>query len=193
VEITKADIYEAMRSIAGYLDITPDDFERVYVAAFRHALRRLSEDVAVDDVMSVDVLAVSPASPLRDVAAAMAARHVSGVPVVDDERRPVGVVSEHDFLALMAGAGRGGGVMDVVASCALGSACLVSRVATKVAADVMTSPAVVALRGTPVAVATELLADHGVNRLPVVDGGGRVVGIVTRGDLLRRASRGGAP
>jgi CBS domain-containing membrane protein len=185
VEITEDDILEAMRKIPGYLDITLDDFKRVYEAAFRHAVRRLSEDVRVEHVMSADVVTVSPETPLRDVAAKMAERRVSGVPVVMDEGRVVGVVSEKDFLVLMTGSGAT--FMEVIAGCVSGHHCLVTSVEGKIARDVMSSPAVVVRFGEPVMVAVDLMTERGINRLPVVNDEQRLLGIVSRGDTMRRA------
>lgn len=187
VEITEEDIYEAMRNISGYLDITPDDFKHVYVAAFDHAVRRLSEDIEVEQVMSVDVVTVTPETPLEEVAAVMAARRVSGVPVVDSDGGVIGVVSEHDFLALMSGSD--GTFMEVVAACVSGQQCLVGALRGKVAREIMTAPPLVAAVGEPLMVAVERMRQRGVNRLPVLDGEERLVGILTRGDALMSARR----
>ena len=59
----------------------------------------------VTDVMSRDVVVVSPHMPLKDVARVLANRHFSGLPVVDDDRTVLGVVSEADILAKERGPG----------------------------------------------------------------------------------------
>ena len=83
IEIKDEDILEAMRAIPGYLDITPGDFKEVYRLAFQHALERLSRAVTAAEIMTTDVVAVNPDTPVAEVAAAMGRRGVSGVPVVD--------------------------------------------------------------------------------------------------------------
>jgi CBS-domain-containing membrane protein len=54
--------------------------------------------LTVRQVMRREVLTVSPATPLKDVAQLLVDRRISGVPVVDDDGRVLGVVSEADFL-----------------------------------------------------------------------------------------------
>jgi CBS domain-containing protein len=49
----------------------------------------------------------------------------------------------------------------------------------------MTTPAITTTRSTSIAAAAGLMLDHGINRLPVLDGQRRLVGIVTRADLVR--------
>jgi len=55
VDISDEDIYEAMKDISGYLDITPADLKEVYLKAYRHAVTRLTRSVKVRDVMTRDV------------------------------------------------------------------------------------------------------------------------------------------
>jgi len=98
------------------------------------------------------------ATGFKEIAGLLAEHRVSALPVVDKAGRLLGVVSESDLL-LKAGA--------------------------RFARDLMTSPAVAI---GPLALVTEavrLLHDTRVKRLPVVDKDGLVIGIVTRGDLLR--------
>ena len=83
LDLKEEDILEAMRAIPGYLDITPGDFKEVYRLAFRHALERLSRDVTAAEIMTKDVVAVNPDTPVAEVAAAMGRRGISGLPVVD--------------------------------------------------------------------------------------------------------------
>ncbi len=58
------------------------------------------------------------------------------------------------------------------------------------AADIMTSPVITVTPETTIAAAARLLLEHRISGLPVVDGNGEMVGIVTEGDLLRRAETG---
>lgn len=141
----------------------------------------------VRDVMTTDVVSVRETTPYRLVAAAMVEHHVSGVPVVDGQHRVVGVVSEADLLqstpetvpdeAERALARRhvgpdGAGLPDEVLD-------------GEVAAALMSSPPITCEAEEPVAAAGRRMAQHGVRRLPVVDATGRLVGVVSRRDLLR--------
>ena len=112
----------------------------------------------VASVMTVRPIVATEATGFKEIAGLLAEHRVSALPVVDKAGRLLGVVSESDLL-LKAGA--------------------------RFARDLMTSPAVAI---GPLALVTEavrLLHDMRVKRLPVVDKDGLVIGIVTRGDLLR--------
>ncbi|WP_041832296.1 CBS domain-containing protein [Actinoplanes sp. N902-109] len=135
----------------------------------------------VDDVMTKAVVSVPQTASYREVVDLLIERHFSAVPVVDDFQRVTGVVSEADLLRkieyagaeqprLFEGRRRRGQRAKALAG---------------TAADLMSSPAVSAPAGTPVAAAARLMDDEDVKRLPVIDDLGRLVGIVTRGDLLK--------
>jgi len=59
----------------------------------------------VRDLMTTDVVVTHPETPLKDVARLLVEHRISGVPVVDTDRRVVGVVTEADFLVKEATAG----------------------------------------------------------------------------------------
>ncbi len=120
----------------------------------------------VQDVMTVDVATVNPESSLKDVARELSGRRISGMPVVDGDGRVVGVISEADVLAKEESEPEAG----------------------RAAREVMTSPAITIEPHWPVAIAADRMIEAGVNRLPVVQQG-RLVGIVTRADLVRAFAR----
>ncbi|MFF7780089.1 CBS domain-containing protein [Streptomyces tanashiensis] len=110
----------------------------------------------VGGLMTDDVVSAVPVTSFREVAKMLAEHDISGVPVVDEDDRVVGVVSESDLLARHE---------------------LTAR-------DLMTTPAVTVHAEETVADAARLMVRRGVERLPVVDEEERLVGIVTRRDLL---------
>ncbi len=184
VDISDDDIFEAMRDIPGYLDITPGDFKEVYLKAYQHAVMRLTRSVLTASVMTRDVVFVRADTPLKEVAEIMAARKISGVPVVGDEGQVLGVISEKDFLSVM-GAGQADSFMMVIAQCLLGKGCLAAPYRAKFAEDIMTSPAVTVKPETPILEVADILTKNKVNRAPVVDERGHLVGIVSRADVLK--------
>lgn len=184
LEITDQDVTEAMEEIPGYLDITPGDFRTLYQVALRHACRRMRHSLRAKDLMATRVVVVHPETPLAEVAERMAQANVSGVPVVDAQARPVGMVSEVDFLTRM-GETAGAGLMGVVAKCLHGKGCLAVPIRGRTAADIMASPAVTIREEATVLEVAERLTRSGVNRLPVLSDGGAMVGIVSRTDLVR--------
>jgi len=183
-DIAEEDIFEAMKDISGYLDITPADCKEIYLMAYQHAVTRLTRSVKAYDVMTRDVAYVLENTPIRDVAQIMAERHVSGVPVISSDDRVVGIISEKDFLVAMGG-GQVETFMGVVAQCLRGGACLAAPIRTQYAKDIMTSPAITVGELTPVFDLANVFSLKAINRVPVTDADGRIVGIVSREDLVK--------
>ena len=104
VEISEEDVVEAMKAIQGYLDITPGDFKEVYQVAYSSAIKRLLTSRKAADLMTKAVQLVSQEMDLVKAAALLAEKQISGAPVVDNEGKIVGVVSEKDFLKEMGSA-----------------------------------------------------------------------------------------
>jgi CBS domain-containing protein len=136
----------------------------------------------VGDVMTGDVATVREQTPYREIVDALAGRRVSAVPVVDDFGHVLGVVSEADLLhkVELAGEPHERRIFE-------GRRRRVARVKASgtVAQDLMSAPAVTVMPDTAVAAAARLMESENVKRLPVVDALGRLVGIVSRVDLLR--------
>lgn len=190
VELQDEDIFEAMKGISGYLDITPGDFKEVYQLAYRHALERLSREVTAGEIMTREVVVVRPDTPLAEVAEAMGNRGISGVPVVDSAGRVAGVISEKNFLTHM-GVQEPKNFMSLVASCLRSKRCVALPIKKQQAGDLMTSPAVTVVPDTTVKEIAALFTEKGINRVPVTDADGRLLGIVSRGDVIK-AALGGA-
>ncbi len=136
----------------------------------------------VEDVMTVDVRTVSPETPLKDVAEVLSSLRVSGLPVVE-AGKVVGVVSEADILTKERGAAPSvGGLFSVLFE---DRSDIRSKLQATTAGEAMTSPAITIVPRRPVSEAAARMIDLGINRLPVVDDDGDLVGIVTRADLVR--------
>jgi CBS domain-containing protein len=135
----------------------------------------------VREVMVTGVVTAHEDAVFKEILGAMSRNRISAVPVVDSEHRVVGVVSEADLLARVSG-GRIARPRGHRMSWRSESR---AKVHATTARDLMTSPAVVTMRDTPISAAVRLAAASRVRRLPVVDSGGRLVGIVSRADLLK--------
>ncbi|THA81708.1 CBS domain-containing protein [Streptomyces sp. A0592] len=128
--------------------------------------------IKVADLMTDEVVSVAPETAFKDVAKLLAQYGVSGLPVLDDEDRVVGVVSQTDLLARMAPASHPFQEDDAPAE-------------PPTARDAMSAPAVTVRADETAGDAARLMTRRGIERLPVVDEEDRLVGIVTRRDLLR--------
>ncbi|WP_036329583.1 CBS domain-containing protein [Microbispora sp. ATCC PTA-5024] len=150
----------------------------------------------VRDVMTANVVSVTGSTSYRDVAQVLIARGVSALPVVDPRGHVIGVISEADLLRkeefrkqfygedyrpplrlrLREQFGGRGATME-------------DRARGETAAELMSAPAVTTRPFTSVVSAARLMSEHGVKRLPVVDDEGRLVGIVSRHDVLKVLAR----
>ncbi|MEU6006115.1 CBS domain-containing protein [Streptomyces sp. NPDC047453] len=135
----------------------------------------------VEDLMTRGVVRVRRDAPFKQVARVLADNEVTAVPVVDELDRPVGVVSEADLLRTVAGRPDPAGLLSGTRAEDAGH----SGSAAGTAEGLMTAPAVCARPEWTVVEAARLMDGHRVKRLPVVDEGGTLVGVVSRGDLLR--------
>lgn len=133
----------------------------------------------VRDVMTTPVAAVSRRAPFKEIVAAMEQWRISALPVVDNDRRVVGMVSEADLLQKEAYRGHVPSRREQLLNLDA-----IEKAGGTVAADVMTAPAICVSPEAPLAEAARTMVRHRVKRLPVVDPDGRVIGLVSRGDLL---------
>ncbi|MDX3236925.1 CBS domain-containing protein [Streptomyces sp. ME03-5709C] len=134
-------------------------------------------------VMTADVVSVREGVPFKDVVALLARHRISGLPVVDADEKVLGVVSETDLMLRQAvRQERPRRRMPTLSAAARRNA---ARARARTAGQLMSGPAITVRAGESIAVAARTMAEHRVNRLPVVDEEDRLVGIVTRGDLLQ--------
>ncbi|MFB8247783.1 CBS domain-containing protein [Streptomyces sp. NPDC055952] len=133
----------------------------------------------VRDLMSEAVVRVQGGTPFKEIAHLLQEYDITAVPVVDEQNRPVGVVSEADLLFKMWGGqeehdtGGEGGFPRA------------AKARATDAAGLMTAPALCAREDWSVVDAARLMARHRIKRLFVVDDDERLVGVVSRSDLLR--------
>jgi len=145
------------------------------------------------DVMTSPVITVRSAAAVKDVARLFLEHRISAVPVVDDQGKLVGIVSEGDFLhrseigtqqrqrpwwlALMAG--DQGLAADYIKSHA------------KSVADIMTRDVITADPDTPLNEIAATLEEHGIKRVPIVHNG-ELVGIISRANLVQALASSGS-
>ncbi len=135
----------------------------------------------VKDVMTADVAYVREGAPYKELVRLLAERRVSALPVVDVNRNVIGIVSEADLLLKQQHPA------DSFQRFLLeGKRRRLERAKARggTAADLMSKPAITVWPDATVAEAARLLRMHLIKRLPVTDPLGRLVGIVSRSDLL---------
>ena len=134
----------------------------------------------VSDVMTRDVVTVRPDTPFKEITSALSTYGISAVPVTDARGAPMGLVSESDLLRKQAAEpDKYGG------QAASGWPQERAKARAENASGLMTTPVVTAHAHWPVAQAARTMNRHRVRRLLVVDESDRIIGIISRSDLLR--------
>lgn len=136
----------------------------------------------VEQVMTRRVFTVTPDTSLKDASEVFLAQRISGMPVVD-EQRVVGVLSESDIVAKETSGYSNGAASSTEAQH------LERERAAETTAEAMTPNPVTVEPWVSIWAAADLMTVHDVNRLPVIDKDGALVGIVTRDDLVRAFAR----
>ncbi|MEU8585862.1 CBS domain-containing protein [Streptomyces sp. NPDC048664] len=135
----------------------------------------------VEELMTRGVIRARPDTPFKDLVRLLEENGVTAVPVVDELDRPMGVVSEADLLRKSADQADPSGRTPLPHLEAWERA----KAEGARAEELMSAPAVCARPEWTVVEAARLMETQHVKRLPVVDEVDRLLGIVSRGDLLR--------
>lgn len=136
----------------------------------------LPEQLTVRDVMSDHPRTVPADTPLREAARLLVRTGLGALPVVDEETRVVGMVSEREVIRHLLSTHVFGGA-DVRG--------IAPGTATKRVRDVMSRQVLCVAPEQPIAEVASLMSNKDVDRVPVVREG-RLVGFLTRGDIVRK-------
>jgi CBS domain-containing protein len=182
--VTKDQVLGELASLGGQADVA-----LLIEAAFDEAGDAKTEplpplrDYRARDIMSSPAVACRDNAPFHRVAELLVDREISGVPVVDEDGRVVGVISERDLAAAL-----GGPLLRLAMRGPLHSGAFLREPRTpSLARDIMSSPPVVAQLDTPMHTVADMMGRKNVNRIPILHGR-HLVGIVTRGDILAAVS-----
>ncbi|WP_431873452.1 CBS domain-containing protein [Amycolatopsis sacchari] len=132
----------------------------------------------VRDLMTTAVRSVRRTTPVKDVVGILVGAGISAVPVVDDERTVVGVVSEADLMDKEVPAGRWSGRHRR------------ARSSARTAEDLMAAPVSTIGPEESIVEAARRMSRRHVKRLPVVDRYGKLEGVLSRSDIVRIFARG---
>lgn len=147
------------------------------------------------DVMTKKVITLDPGTTVREIFSLFFEHHIMGAPVVDKDKKVLGIVTERD-LALREEELPVPPSINLLGSVLyLGSTEHFDRLLKKkmglLAADVMTTPALVLKQDTSLHRMLEFMDAKKVNRVPIVDEMDKLVGIVTRTDIIRHMTKTG--
>ena len=156
---------------------TPEGLATLLANAEYDAPERLS----VRDIMTEQPRTVTADTPLRDAAQDMVRAGIGGLPVVDEQRRVIGMLSERELMRHMLSAYLQGGSSGTGAT----STKTPPPAARRLVRDVMTRQVLCVSPDQPLAEVASIMTSKDVDRVPVVHGG-QLVGLLTRGDIVRK-------
>ena len=139
----------------------------------------------VRDVMTRRVAAVTPNTPFRDVAELMLHHEIGAIPVIDDTGDLIGLITEADLITKQAYGDRRRQLLGGLPGVAEHEARGMIRSRARTAREVMSAPVETALPDDPLRDVARRMVENRLRHLVVVDGARRMVGIVSRRDLLR--------
>lgn len=174
--LSKDDLHAALKEMNSFIDVTEGDLERIFSLATLHTYRRQIGDLSLKDIMTREVVTIRPGTSLDEAWELLRKHHIRGLPVVDDARRLIGILTIADFLK----------VTDwrMCHTIRARIRFMFSRHPVSSAAQIMTAPVTVAREDMHLTEAFRIFAEGGINHLPVVNDQGKLVGILTRLDLL---------
>ena len=157
--VRTADVEEAIARLDQGLDVLPGDVIALVRDAEQHALDRQLGRLTCGSIMARDVQTVLPTETMYRVRLIMNQHHVKAVPVIDAERHVLGIITIYDMFHL-------------------------TLANLDAASKFMTSPVTTIRADEPVSRLVGLMSDRGLRHIPVVDPDDRLVGIVTRSELI---------
>lgn len=158
--------------------------QQVEVVSYSHReLRALPAAAPVHDVMSREVQFVTPQTPIAQAIEMLIGKRFRALPVVDPQQRVVGILTDGDVLRRLE-------LPDASVAAALTEGELAGQLnalrrSQLVVADLMHTDVVTVKADESVASAIQIMTERNIKRLPVVDGDGRLIGMVSRVDVLR--------
>lgn len=143
------------------------------------------------EIMTADVTSVGPEENVRRAAFLLAENHISGLPVVDEKNKVIGIISSSDIVKfsgqshIVSLVGTSGWVSPYTDPASMSSVSLgFDLLNKKKVKEIMTRRVITVQETSTIDEVARLLSRRKINRLPVVDNTGRLVGIITRTDLI---------
>lgn len=183
IALTEEDFREALKEFGGYVDITENDLKKLFEIAVTISRERCAHSWLAKEIMNRDVITVKADVDLHEAGRMLIKHRISGMPVVDDENRIIGIITDADLLT-MAGIPRGHVFNDVVMKYVLSKPVPQHRDGKKVK-DIMSTHVITVDPDTTVKKIASILDGKRIKRVPVVDDENRLLGIVSRGDIIR--------
>ncbi|AFZ58132.1 CBS domain-containing protein [Anabaena cylindrica FACHB-243] len=143
----------------------------------------------VADVMTINPIVVSLETPLKEAIQILAEKRISGLPVINNAGKLVGIISETDLMWQETGVTPPAYIMFLDSVIYLQNPATYDRDLHKAlgqtVGEVMSKNPLTITPDKSLKEAAKIIQEHKVHRLPVLDNAGQVIGILTRGDIIR--------
>jgi len=151
-----------------------------------HLRSAMGLEMVVQDVMTTEVITVHKYESIVHVAHILSERNISGLPVVDKENKVIGIITQADILSIL-GVRREHTFKDLLKHM-LGEP-LPERKMGDIVGDIMVSPAFTVKPTANISEIAQIMDEKRIRRLPVVDNENRLIGIISRADILKAVIR----
>lgn len=176
VGVSGADLDQALEELGEFVDVTRDELERIILATEQHALQRSLGGITAASVMSRDVQQATPRTTLQQAWQLLSSHHLKTLPVLDEARRLVGIVSLSDLVG------------PAMAQARFSWRGVFGRRPQVLMEQLMSRPVITVRSDEPAVALIPLLSEQGLHCLPVMDGE-RLVGVITQTDLIAGLKR----
>lgn len=181
LDLDDEDILDAMAQIPGYLDITTTDFREIYHLAHSHAVKRLFRNVRAGSLMRTGIEPLHPDTRLDEAARMTADQGLKSLPVVDNDGRVVGTLTESDYLHHL----QADAFLDLLLRLLSDKGAFSHRFHDTPVSEAMTASPVTVFEDTGFRDIVGAFHAHAGRSMPVVDGEGRLRGLLLRKDFLK--------
>lgn len=179
IGVVPDDLRAVLEQYDEVVNISPEDLDALLHQAQIRAYERRSGEITCSEIMSRDVLTVSPETSLRAAWRLLMQARIKALPVVAADAQLVGIITQTDFMRMS--------VLNENGRLSLGlqaRALMRRRDTPRAVSDIMTRRVQSALPETKIAKLVPPMADMGLHHMPVVDHDNHVVGIITQSDLI---------
>jgi CBS-domain-containing membrane protein len=180
LELSDADILDAMREIPGYLDITTADFRIIYHLAHAHAVERMNSRLSADKLMRSPIQPLDPTTRLIDAAGALLRQSLKALPVTDQDGRVIGILTETDLLKCLGARS----FLELLPRLLSQGERFAECAPYTPTGTIMTAPAVTVREQAGFTQIMAAFRRHAGRSMPVVDDRDRLVGLLMRKDFL---------
>ena len=189
MDLTDADIIDAMQHIPGYLDISTEDFRTTYHLAHRHAIERMFRGVTAGRLMRTGIATIQQNTTLDIAARTLADSGYKGLPVVNENGYVTGMLTETDFMKRL----KAKNFIELLLKLLDDSFEFTHRCHETTVNIAMTQPAVTIGQNAGFVEIMKAFHQHGGRSMPVVGIDGKLLGLLLRKDCLAAYKLNGLP